>query len=265
MHNSLTTMIILSLLATFPGVDINLAAACSELQFLASPVSSHIQSAEQNNQAVNSLALISARYSIQSISTLQQLLAWTLYLLCQALDLRALQRRTALHLEKQIRVSISKHFSTWIGSADQEDLAKKVFVRLNRRMDETSARDLEARLMESYMSAGFEILRYFADLPSGGGADPLRNIMKWREESVVETSALYRKTALEVSVNRQGKRRSAAAATDDSMSMSHPCTVPGIASRMSRLAIPRQDSPSVRVHSSTAGCGHARRRQLPRV
>lgn len=164
-------------LARAPGVDINLAAACSELQYLASPVSTNIQSAEQNNQAVNSLALISARYSIHAINTLQQLLAWTIYLLCQALDLRALQRRLALHLEKAISASISKHFSTWIDAADQELLAKKVFVRLNRRMDETSARDLEARLMESYMTAGFEILKFFADLPSGGGADPLRNIM----------------------------------------------------------------------------------------
>lgn len=164
-----------------------------------------------SNQAVNSLALISARYTIHSINTLQQLLAWTIYLLCQALDLRALQRRLALTLSEQIEASISKHFSTWIGAADQKHLSAKVFARLNRRMDETSARDLEARLMESYMSAGFELLKFFADLPSGGGADPLRTIMKWRAESVKETHALYRKTTLEVSGRaadwRRGKLR----------------------------------------------------------
>lgn len=168
--------------------------------------------------AVNSLALISARYTVRSIDTLQQLLSYSLYILCQALDLRALQRSIASRLEAGITSSISKFFSEWIGEADQKTLAAKVFSRFRKRLDETSARDLEARFLECYMVAGkhwlsdwrlcyitdsppplrtgFEIVTYFSHLPSGGGADPLRNIMSWRAESVRESLTLYRTETL---------------------------------------------------------------------
>lgn len=159
------------------GVDIALAAVTAELGYLANPVTTHVQAAEMGNQAVNSMALVSARYTVEAIETLSQLMAWSLYLLCQAFDLRALQRRTAIQLEAGIRSSISKFFSTWIDVPNQEALARKVFIRLNKRMDETSARDLEARLQDAYMNAGYELVAYFSQLPSGGGADPLRNIM----------------------------------------------------------------------------------------
>ena len=159
------------------GVDIALAAVTAELGFLANPVTSHVQAAEMGNQAVNSMALVSARYTIEAIETLSLLMSWSLYLLCQALDLRALQRKTAIHVEAGISASIEKFFSTWIDKKNQQALAKKVFARLNKRMDETSARDLEARLQDAYMNAGYELVDYFSKLPSGGGADPLRTIM----------------------------------------------------------------------------------------
>ncbi|KAJ6610205.1 phenylalanine ammonia-lyase [Mycena sp. CBHHK59/15] len=73
------------------GVDIATAAYVSELGYLANPVSTHIQSAELHNQAVNSLALISARATVNSLDVLTMLIASYLYVLCQAVDLRALQ------------------------------------------------------------------------------------------------------------------------------------------------------------------------------
>jgi phenylalanine ammonia-lyase len=159
------------------GIDIALAAVTAELGYLANPVTTHVQAAEMGNQAVNSMALVSARYTVEAIETLSLLMAWSLYLLCQALDLRALQKKTAIQVADGITASIKRFFSTWIDEANQLDLAEKVNKRLNKRMDETSARDLEARLHDAYMNAGYELVEYFSKLPSGGGSDPLKTIV----------------------------------------------------------------------------------------
>jgi len=74
------------------GTDIMIAALQSELGFLSNPVGSHVQFAEMGNQALNSLALISGRYTLSALDILSQLSAAHLVALCQALDLRALQK-----------------------------------------------------------------------------------------------------------------------------------------------------------------------------
>lgn len=72
------------------GTDIMVAALQSELGFLANPVGTHVQTAEMGNQALNSLALISARYTLDALDVLTQISAIHLIALCQALDLRAM-------------------------------------------------------------------------------------------------------------------------------------------------------------------------------
>ena len=74
------------------GADINVAAYMSELAYLANPVSSHVQTAENGNQGINSLALISARYTHMAVDCLSMICATYLYALCQALDIRAMDR-----------------------------------------------------------------------------------------------------------------------------------------------------------------------------
>ncbi|RSM14594.1 hypothetical protein CEP52_001278 [Fusarium oligoseptatum] len=51
---------------TMKGIDVNMAAYMSELAALAHPVSSHIMSAEMHNQGINSLALLSARRTMEA-------------------------------------------------------------------------------------------------------------------------------------------------------------------------------------------------------
>ncbi|KAK1570179.1 phenylalanine ammonia-lyase [Colletotrichum navitas] len=74
----------------FKGLDVVVAALTSELGFLANPVGSHVQTAEMGNQALNSLALVSARYTLEAVEVLSQIASAHLLALCQALDLRTI-------------------------------------------------------------------------------------------------------------------------------------------------------------------------------
>lgn len=75
------------------GVDISVAALQAELGLLSNPVQPHMQNAEMGNQSLNSLALLSARYTHMALDILSQISAAYLLTLCQALDLRVLHIR----------------------------------------------------------------------------------------------------------------------------------------------------------------------------
>ena len=72
------------------GLDISIAAYQSELSYLSNSISNHVQSAEMHNQAVNSLAFLSTRYTMQAVELLGLMVAGVLYAACQAIDLRVM-------------------------------------------------------------------------------------------------------------------------------------------------------------------------------
>lgn len=78
---------------TMKGIDINMSAYMSELAALAHPVSAHVMSSEMHNQGINSLALISARRTMEAVDLLAHMSACHIYVSCQAIDIRANHHR----------------------------------------------------------------------------------------------------------------------------------------------------------------------------
>ncbi|KAF5325935.1 hypothetical protein D9611_000229 [Ephemerocybe angulata] len=124
------------------GIDIATASYVAELGHLAAPVSTHIQSAEMHNQAINSLALISGRSTIAAIQVLSLLTASYLYLLCQALDLRAMQDELLSGLEG----ILNEELASVLGPHCAEtflttELAPKLMSEMHAMLDKTTTMD----------------------------------------------------------------------------------------------------------------------------
>ena len=157
------------------GTDLMIAALVSELGFLSNPVGTHVQTAEMGNQALNSLALISARYTHTSCDVLSKLMAAQLFSLCQALDLRALHRTFLSSLEPHFHTLATETFETSVSSADLVTLQRSLWTQLLKSLDLTSSMDSEDRFITVAKTLQVTVLEIAA--PSQG----VGLITKWSD------------------------------------------------------------------------------------
>ena len=103
------------------GVEIMMASLQSELGLLANPAGNHVQSAEMGNQSLNSLALITARYTHSAIDVLSHLASCHLLCVCQALDLRAMHKKYLETFEPKLEDITRRLWERLISRANQRD------------------------------------------------------------------------------------------------------------------------------------------------
>jgi len=128
------------------GTDIMIAALQSELGFLANPVGTHVQTAEMGNQAINSLALISGRYTLEAVQTLSQLSAAHLVAACQALDIRAMNLKFAETLKPVFNTMVAEAFKSHLQIGQLiEPLQVSLWVAFLKALDNNTSFDSPKR------------------------------------------------------------------------------------------------------------------------
>ncbi|KAL8286207.1 hypothetical protein RQP46_004695 [Phenoliferia psychrophenolica] len=177
------------------GLDIAAAAYTSELGFLANPVSTHVQPAEMSNQAVNSLALISARKTVEANEVLTMLMSSHLYSACQALDLRYIEFAFRAAFNPTLLPTLISHFSSFLPSSTLAALAPVLQSALWRRLETTTSVDLVPRWDDAF--AHVSSLLVDALSSSSATTNPIPAIAQWRSssaEAAVKTMRGVRET-----------------------------------------------------------------------
>lgn len=186
-----------SLSFTFKGLDVNLAAYMSELSYLSHPISSHVQSAEMDNQMVNSLALLAGRKVLEAGEVLGLMAATYIYALCQAVDLRCLQAEFERVAAGEVKGVIREVLEGFIGKdtpgEERKELSEKTWQVVLEKWKDLAHLDLDARgIMAATESTG-TLVQILLDSPtcaSGTGPD-LEALQQFRTRVGKTLSSTY--------------------------------------------------------------------------
>ena len=184
-----------SLSFTMKGVDINMASYMSELAYLAHPVASHVQSAEMHNQPINSLALISARYTMQAVELMSMMCASHLYVTCQALDLRAMYLGFLENLRPAVEKLTTQKFGELLATDDLDSLQAKIWKEIPDTWSSTGTLDADERFQEvanRLMSVVLTGLVKKKDEVPDGSMYTITSIDSWKAELIQLLEQVYK-------------------------------------------------------------------------
>ncbi|KAJ4355386.1 uncharacterized protein N0V89_003402 [Didymosphaeria variabile] len=179
---------------TFKGVDTNMAGYMSELSFLANPVHNHVVSAEMGNQALNSLALISARYTDTAMDILSLMCACALYGTCQALDLRAMNNIFESKLQSALAES-TQHFLNAIGVGEdwQAKAQVQVWNYISDQLIKTTTLDSTPRFEKMMQGAKAPLLSVLEEA-NASSSDLLQHLGTWTAKNINTSLRLFNQT-----------------------------------------------------------------------
>lgn len=179
------------------GIDISMAGYYSEIAFLSNPVSTHVQSAEMHNQALNSLALISARYTMEVVEIMSMMSASYIVMVCQALDLRVLQMTFLAKASSEVVNVTDGIASRYLApTASHQKINAAVWDAIKEAWDETTTLDLNLRcetLAELAGNALISALSKSTEL-AGSASDLLTAINTWKQSLSSVLSSTYETT-----------------------------------------------------------------------
>ncbi|KAL8769235.1 MAG: hypothetical protein Q9209_004736 [Squamulea sp. 1 TL-2023] len=187
---------------TMKGVDIGMASYMSELAYLANSVSSHVQSAEMHNQAVNSLSFITTRYTFESVELVSLMSASYLYTVCQALDLRVLQRIFFQHLEPALYAVNLEILGERLPLATVEELHHSLWAHIQVTWLLTSNKDTNDRATYIIDMALAILTQSLLDNPQGSLSETSKIVQSWRSQATTLLITTYTSTRSEFFVRQ---------------------------------------------------------------
>ncbi|KAH7151818.1 L-Aspartase-like protein [Dactylonectria estremocensis] len=177
---------------TMKGIDVNMAAYMSELAALAHPVSSHVMSAEMHNQGINSLALVSARRTMEAVDLVAHMCACHIYVSCQAVDLRASHQLFLQTLQDKVLRDTTENgpFHTFgLGEAEVEKLAEAVSPVVELAWYENNAGSWKNRILPAVDAAMAPVIQFLATENKDCSISSLAVFKAAFHKAVVETSS----------------------------------------------------------------------------
>ena len=175
------------------GIDIGVAALQAELGFLSGSIVSHVQTAEMSNQSLNSMALVSARYTHTALDVLFQLSSYYLFALCQALDLRAMQHHFLSILQPAFEKSAQTLLVSSIALSSLEKLNVILWPAFQKELHSHTNLDSVHRIRETVAALQPLILEHLNKsalyLP--------RTLERWTREVTAVATQIYTTTRAE--------------------------------------------------------------------